>query len=85
MLEREQAQVALCTSQRTPETRVLPGEEQNRHQAKYRRRNKKTGQRSNNNALGLEEKSSKAWHSPAVLINLINKSRQAYESFMTSH
>lgn len=45
---------------------------------------KTIGQRSNNNALGLE-KSSKARHSPAVLINLIKKSWQAYESFMTLH
>jgi len=48
---------------------------------KYRCRNKKIGQRSNNDALGLEEKSSKAQHSPVAFINLINKSSQAYESF----
>lgn len=35
-------------------------------------------------ALALE-KTSKAQHSPAVLIKLTNKSKQAYESFIMAH
>lgn len=55
------------------ETWVLPGEKQKRHQKETE------GDKQKDWALGLKEKSSKALHSPAVLINLINKSKLAYE------
>lgn len=57
----------------TAETRVLPGEKQKSHQKE------REGDKQKVWALGLKEKSSKALHSPAVLINLINKSKLAYE------
>lgn len=55
------------------ETWVLPGENQKRHQEE------REGDKQKVWALGLKEKSSKALHSPTVLINLINKSKLAYE------
>lgn len=85
MLARERAQVARAPASAHQRPGLCPERNGTGARQKYRRRNKKIGQRSNNDALGLEEKSSKARHSPAVLINLIKKSRQAYESFTTLH